>query len=68
MNARSLAALAGLTVLLWVVPSIGTQGMGTVGQQVVHPDATLIDTSASHDSARAVLATADAAAEDALRL
>ena len=62
-------ALAGLTLLLWVVPSIGSQGMGTIGQRFTHPDAVLFDTlPGARDAARTVLQQADAAAEAALGL
>lgn len=69
MKPRSLSIVAGLALLLWVVPSIGTQGMGTIGQQMVHADGALIDVAPSpHGQARALLARADAAAETALGL
>jgi len=69
MTGRPLILFAGLTVLLWIVPSIGTQGMGTIGARVVHPDAMLIDTvPATRSQARRVLIDADSAAETALGL
>ena len=33
----------GLAAVLWVVPSIGTQGMGTIGQRFSHADRTLLE-------------------------
>lgn len=67
MVALSRLLLAGLTAVLWIVPSIGTQGMGTIGQRVAHPDAGLIDTvAADRTAARAELAHADMIAEIAL--
>ena len=65
----ALAAL-GLAVVLWIVPSVGTQGMGTIGQRFTHPDNVLIDahadTDAERTAARLTLQTADAATETAL--
>ena len=60
--------VAGLAAILWIVPSIGTQGMGTIGQRFSHPDAALADGSqdATSPAARAALARADAAVEGAL--
>ena len=67
MSFRSPTFLAAATVVLWFVPSIGTQGMGTIGQPVAHPDASLFDTSASdRAAARAMLDQADHIAEVAV--
>lgn len=44
--------------LLWIVPSIGTQGMGTLGQRFSHPDDGLI-TGASMAEERAALQRVD---------
>ena len=64
-----LMAVAGLTMILWVVPSIGTQGMGTINQRFIHPDAGLFDrVAADRDAARAVLQGADTTTEAALGL
>ncbi len=61
--------VAGLAAILWVVPSIGTQGMGTVGARFVHPDAVLIDTvPLARSQARDALIRADSVAESALGL
>ncbi len=69
MTARSLALLVSATVTLWVVPSVGTQGMGTIGARVTHPDAVLVDTApADRMAASALLAHADRVAETALGL
>ncbi len=69
MTPRSLAFLAGATVTLWVVPSIGTQGMGTIGARVAHPDAVLFDTvPARRPQAWTALSLADHVAETALEL
>lgn len=56
--------------VLWIVPSVGTQGMGTIGQGFMHPDSFLLDPDAETTTARASvrdrLESADAAAEAAL--
>jgi len=63
-------ATLGLAAVLWIVPSVGTQGMGTIGQGFTHPDSALIDpdagTAAARDAVRDRLQGADAAAEAAL--
>lgn len=61
----------GLAAVLWVVPSIGTQGMGTIGQRFSHPDAALADGRSEAGTTTAVRATlqhADAVVESALDL
>lgn len=69
MRLKMLLLTAGATTLLWFVPSIGTQGMGTIGARVAHPDAALLDTvPARRNAARASLARADRLAEAALPL
>jgi len=69
MTGRSITLLAGMTVVLWIVPSIGTQGMGTIGARFTHPDAMLIDTvPAARADARRALLVADGVAENALAL
>lgn len=55
----------GLAVILWVVPSIGTQGMGTIGQRYSHVDGGLIAEVQSVGQ-RDALRRADAAVEVAL--
>ena len=66
MTLRLRIALPALTALLWFVPSVGTQGMGTIGQRVVHPDAALVDPVPTDPGARE-LASADARVEAAIR-
>ncbi len=64
MTPRFSSLLIGMTMLLWFVPSIGTQGMGTIGQRMAHADAALFDTDASRRSLpQALLARADHTAE-----
>jgi hypothetical protein len=41
-TAPTLTAI-GLAAVLWVVPSIGTQGMGTIGQRFSHADRVLLE-------------------------
>ena len=55
----------GLALVLWVVPSIGTQGMGTIGQRYSHADRGLI-VEAEVGARRDALRRADAAVEAAL--
>jgi hypothetical protein len=53
-----MAATAALAAALWIVPSVGTRGQGTLGDRFVHPDRQIV----SDDAAgRAALARADAA-------
>ena len=63
-------AILGLAAVLWVVPSVGTQGMGTIGQRFTHPDSVLVDPHADSERervvARTTLQAADAATEAAL--
>lgn len=67
MTGRSFFLLAGTTAVLWIVPSIGTQGMGTIGQRTAHPDAILLDRSpADRTAAPTVLAQADRTVETTL--
>ncbi len=56
--------LAMLTAALWIVPSVGTKGMGTLNQRVVHPDARLVD---DGSASRGTLARLDSLVEGALR-
>ena len=39
--------VAGLAVLLWVVPSVGTQGHGSRGEIVTHVDRAIVGQGAS---------------------
>ena len=63
-----------LSAVLWVIPSLGTQGMGTIGQRFAHADRDLMaDDAMSADldsersgSVRMALLRADAAVESAL--
>lgn len=68
MTVRALPVMTvlGLAAVLWVVPSIGTQGMGTIGQRFSHADRALIETSAEGDAVRTTLLGADAEVEAAL--
>ena len=66
MTTRKLIPLGVVTAVLWVVPSIGTQGMGTIDAHVVHADATLFDAVPTHRiAARELLLRADAEVEAA---
>lgn len=66
-TAPKIGLLAVATVVLWIVPSIGTQGMGTTAARVAHPDAALFDkAAATRDVARLQLAEADHAVEVSL--
>ncbi len=56
-----LLAIAGLAVTLWIVPSIGTQGQGTIGQRFSH-----IDRALASDKGAPALRAADAAVEATL--
>lgn len=56
----------GLAAVLWVVPSIGTQGMGTIGQRFSHADRALIETGTEPAVLRPALLAADAQVEAAL--
>lgn len=63
-------SVLGLAAVLWVVPSIGTQGMGTIGQRFSHADRTLVEaqvpTPADPARTAAALRRADAQVEAAL--
>lgn len=67
MSLSSLSFAAALTAVLWMVPSVGTQGMGTIGQRLAHPDARLLDGADDLTSGDG-LARADRAVESALGL
>lgn len=69
MTMRSLVFFGGAVAGLWIVPSIGTQGMGTINTRVAHADAPLFDTVPDQRAAaRAVVARADADVESAIGL
>ena len=54
----NLAAMAALTLGLWIVPSVGTRGQGTLGDRFVHVDRGIVSSDAA---GRALLARADRA-------
>lgn len=56
----------GLAAVLWVVPSMGTQGMGTIGQRFGHADRALIESGSDAAALRPALLAADAEVEAAL--
>lgn len=57
-----IAALA-----LWIVPSVGTRGQGTLGDRFAHADRDVMAGEAEPDAAvRAALARADALVADAV--
>ena len=61
--------VVGLAAILWIVPTVGTQGMGTIGQRFSHPDAALADgrsRDATSPMVRATLLQADKKVEVAL--
>lgn len=66
----ALILMLGLAAVLWVMPSVGTQGMGTIGARFTHPDRGLIADPHAADRAgdgeRRILQHADAAVEVAL--
>lgn len=40
---RNAAWATSIALALWIIPSLGTQGMGTIGQRYSHPDRNIID-------------------------
>ena len=64
-GALPVMTVLGLAAVLWVMPSIGTQGMGTIGQRFAHADRALA-TSRSDAAMRTDLRRADAEVEAAL--
>lgn len=56
----SYAATAVLAAALWIVPSVGTRGQGTLGDRFVHPDRGLMSSSEPDAATRATLTRADA--------
>ena len=61
-----IVAVAALAAVLWVVPSIGSQGLGAMGDQFSHVDRPLVDGSARPADLQFSLRRADAAVEAAL--
>lgn len=59
-----IGATAVLALALWVVPSVGTRGQGTLGDRFAHPDRGLVVGDDSTD--RAALLRADAAVMEAV--
>jgi hypothetical protein len=61
-----------LSGVLWVIPSLGTQGMGTIGQRFAHADRGLmvedrvLPEDVKYSSTREGLLRADAAVESAV--
>ena len=55
--------LAALAIGLWVMPSVGTQGQGTLGDRYVHADRVLFE---PDRHARRALDAGDAAAGSAV--
>ncbi|MGI4878585.1 MAG: hypothetical protein ACRYG4_13980, partial [Janthinobacterium lividum] len=59
-----------LAALMWVVPSVGTQGMGTIGRRLTHPDRDLVGRPVadirSVERADSILQNADRTVETAL--
>lgn len=51
LSRRNAAFVASIALALWVVPSLGTQGMGTIGQRYTHPDRAMIETPQAFPSA-----------------
>jgi hypothetical protein len=59
-----IAIIASLATALWVMPSVGTRGQGTLGDRFVHADRDLVaDTGAGH----ALLQAADVRVADAVK-
>ena len=58
--------VVGLTGLLWVVPSIGSQGLGTVGEPYGHADRALVQGNLAPAAVRTALRAADARVEATL--
>jgi hypothetical protein len=50
---RNILIIAAIAVALWVVPSFGTRGMGTIGARFNHPDSELVAPAAGHAVATA---------------
>jgi hypothetical protein len=54
------AATAALAAALWIVPSVGTRGEGTLGDRFVHPDRGVMSAGEPDAATRAMLTRADA--------
>lgn len=54
------AATAALAAALWIVPSVGTRGQGTLGDRFVHPDREVMSNDEPDAATRASLTRADA--------
>ncbi len=59
-------AVVALAAILWVVPSIGSQGLGTIGEPFGHADRSLVENALSPDGVRDELRRADARVENIL--
>ena len=59
-------AVVALAAILWVVPSIGSQGLGTIGEPFGHADRTLVESASSPEQVRDSLRNADARVETIL--
>ena len=46
------AGVATLALAMWVIPSFGTQGIGTIGHRSAHPDRWLLAPTAAAATAR----------------
>ncbi len=55
-----------IAAVLWVVPSIVSQGMVTVGERFGHADQELVETGRTTDQVRLALLGADARVETAI--
>lgn len=42
VGALKIGAVVALAAALWVVPSVGTLGQGTLGDRFIHPDRNLV--------------------------
>lgn len=58
--------IVALAATLWVVPSIGSQGMGTIGERSWHADRSLIEGGSDAVAITAKLRSADARVEAAI--
>jgi len=60
------AAVALMAATLWVIPSVGTQGMGSLRQLVRHPDRTISGSEPAAQLPDGLLARADGIAARAV--
>lgn len=58
--------IAALALIMWVVPSIGSQGLGTIGESYGHVDRTLVEAGAVPGVVRTALRDADRRVEAVL--